>query len=95
MKLDKNQNGTIDKDEFLSIPGISANPLATRVIDIFDEDGGGDVDFKEFLVGLSVFSSKGLKEEKLKCTTLKIYTICTHINDETYPYLMSCNCSYL
>ena len=70
MKLDKNNSVTIDKDEFLAIPGIANNPLAHRVIDIFDEDGGGDVDFKEFLYGLSAFSAKGKKEEKLKCTFL-------------------------
>ena len=68
MKLDKNQSGTIDKEEFLAIPGISNNPLAQRVIEIFDEDGGGDVDFKEFLYGLSAFSAKGQKDEKLRCT---------------------------
>ena len=73
MKLDKNNSGTIDKDEFLSIPGISSNPLAHRVIDIFDEDGGGDVDFKEFLLGLSAFSSKGQKDAKLKC--IQHYTL--------------------
>eukprot|EP00158_Paraphelidium_tribonemae_P000797 Partr_v1_DN23421_c0_g1_i4_m52588 putative calcineurin len=72
MKLDKNKNGTIDKEEFLDIPGIQANPLAHRVIDIFDEDGGGDVDFKEFLRGLSVFSAKGQKTEKLKFV-FKVY----------------------
>ena len=67
LKLDKNSSGTIDKEEFLAIPGIAANPLALRVSDIFDEDGGGDIDFKEFLVGLSAFSAKGKKDEKLKC----------------------------
>jgi hypothetical protein len=51
----------------LGIPGISSNPLAQRVIDIFDDDGGGDVDFKEFLMGLSAFSAKGQKEQKLQC----------------------------
>ena len=35
------------------------------MIAIFDEDGGGDVDFQEFVSGLSAFSSKGNKEEKL------------------------------
>ena len=37
------------------------------MIAVFDEDGGGDVDFKEFIRALSIFSSKGNKEEKLKC----------------------------
>ncbi|KAG7881750.1 hypothetical protein KL935_001956 [Ogataea polymorpha] len=48
MKLDTDNSGAIDKDEFLSIPGIGQNPLARRVIDIFDTNRGGDIDFKEF-----------------------------------------------
>ncbi|KAI0194078.1 calcineurin, beta subunit [Xylaria telfairii] len=74
MKLDKDQNGTIERDEFLSLPQISSNPLATRLIAIFDEDGGGDVDFQEFVSGLSAFSSKGNKEQKLQFA-FKVYDI--------------------
>ncbi|KAJ8128608.1 hypothetical protein O1611_g5025 [Lasiodiplodia mahajangana] len=74
MKLDKDQNGTIERDEFLSLPQISSNPLATRLIAIFDEDGGGDVDFQEFVSGLSAFSSKGDKEQKLQFA-FKVYDI--------------------
>jgi EF hand len=40
------------------------------MIAIFDEDGSGTVDFQEFIAGLSAFSSKGNKEEKLRCTLL-------------------------
>ncbi|XHF96847.1 Calcineurin subunit B [Aspergillus wentii] len=78
MKLDKVRNhdssGTIDREEFLSLPQVSSNPLATRMIAIFDEDGGGDVDFQEFVSGLSAFSSKGNKEEKLRFA-FKVYDI--------------------
>lgn len=74
MKLDKDNSGTIDRNEFLSIPAIANNPLASRLIEIFDEDGGGDVDFQEFLSGLSAFSSKGQKEEKLRFA-FKVYDI--------------------
>ena len=74
MKLDKDDSGTIERDEFLSLPQVSSNPLATRMIAIFDEDGGGDVDFQEFVTGLSAFSSKGSKEEKLKFA-FKVYDI--------------------
>ncbi|KAI2643439.1 hypothetical protein GGS21DRAFT_15302 [Xylaria nigripes] len=74
MKLDKDQSGTIERDEFLSLPQISSNPLATRLIAIFDEDGGGDVDFQEFVSGLSAFSSKGNKEQKLEFA-FKVYDI--------------------
>ncbi|OAA52001.1 Calcineurin subunit B [Metarhizium rileyi] len=74
MKLDKDNSGTIERDEFLSLPQISSNPLATRMIAIFDEDGGGDVDFQEFVSGLSAFSSKGNKEQKLQFA-FKVYDI--------------------
>eukprot|EP00003_Mantamonas_plastica_P031392 TRINITY_DN813_c0_g2_i2.p1 TRINITY_DN813_c0_g2~~TRINITY_DN813_c0_g2_i2.p1 ORF type:complete len:121 (+),score=48.80 TRINITY_DN813_c0_g2_i2:764-1126(+) len=42
------------------------NPLLTRVMAIFDVDGDGDIDFKEFISSLSVFSVNGEKEKKLK-----------------------------
>ncbi|KAI5293440.1 Calcineurin subunit B [Ascosphaera acerosa] len=71
-KLDKDNSGTIERDEFLSLPQVSSNPLATRMIAIFDDDGGGDVDFQEFVAGLSAFSSKGAQEEKLRFA-FKVY----------------------
>lgn len=44
------------------------------LISIFDEDGGGNVDFQEFVSGLSAFSSKGNKEQKL-AFAFKVYDI--------------------
>lgn len=44
------------------------------MIAIFDEDGGGDVDFQEFVTGLSAFSSKGNKVQKLQFA-FKVYDI--------------------
>ena len=44
------------------------------MIAIFDEDGGGNVDFQEFVSGLSAFSSKGNKEQKL-LFAFKVYDI--------------------
>ena len=44
------------------------------MIAIFDEDGGGDVDFEEFVSGLSAFSNKGNKEQKLRFA-FKVYDI--------------------
>ena len=49
-------------------------PVSCRMIANFDEDGGGDVDFQEFVSGLSAFSSKGNKEEKLRFA-FKVYDI--------------------
>lgn len=74
MKLDKDGSGTIEKDEFLAIPGISSNPLASRLMDVFDEDNSGTIDFQEFITGLSVFSGKTSKADKLKFA-FRIYDI--------------------
>lgn len=39
LKIDANQSGTIDRDEFLSIPAIASNPLAHRLFAVVDRDG--------------------------------------------------------
>ncbi|EEQ36584.1 putative calcineurin subunit B [Clavispora lusitaniae] len=74
MKLDSDGSGTIDKNEFLAIPGISSNPLAQRLMDVFDEDNDGTIDFQEFITGLSAFSGKTSRDEKLRFA-FKIYDI--------------------
>ncbi|PKI83471.1 Calcineurin subunit B [Malassezia vespertilionis] len=74
LKLDRDGSGSIDRDEFLSLPTIANNPLAQRLISIFDADGSGSVDFQEFVYGLSVFSSQGSREEKLRFV-FKVYDI--------------------
>ena len=45
-KLDLDHSGTISVGEFLSVPELKENPLVKRVVDIFDEDLSGEVDFK-------------------------------------------------
>lgn len=45
-KLDLDQSGSLSVDEFMSLPELHQNPLVQRVIDIFDTDGNGEVDFK-------------------------------------------------
>ena len=65
-KLDLDNNGALSVEEFMSLPELQQNPLVQRVIDIFDEDQNGEVDFKEFIQGVSQFSVKGDKSSKLK-----------------------------
>jgi len=45
-KLDLDNSGALSVDEFMSLPELQQNPLVQRVIDIFDTDGNGEVDFK-------------------------------------------------
>lgn len=78
-KLDLDGSGSLSVEEFMALPELQQNPLVQRVIDIFDEDGNGVVDFKgrfsilgccnfstlEFIQGISQFSVKGDKNIKL------------------------------
>ena len=48
-RLDTDASGSLSIDEFMKDEEIRSNPLARRVISIFDQDGGGDVDFFEFV----------------------------------------------
>jgi len=73
-KLDTDGSGSLSVDEFFKDEEIRNNPLAKRVISIFDEDNGGDVDFEEFVKGLSIFSTKSEKKDKLMFA-FKIYDI--------------------
>ncbi|KAB0391671.1 hypothetical protein E2I00_008663, partial [Balaenoptera physalus] len=75
-KLDLDNSGSLSVEEFMSLPELQQNPLVQRVIDIFDTDGNGEVDFKgkevvffkttKFIEGVSQFSVKGDKEQKLR-----------------------------
>ncbi|XP_055461399.1 calcineurin subunit B type 2 [Psammomys obesus] len=65
-KLDLDKSGTLSVEEFMSLPELKQNPLVGRVIDIFDTDGNGEVDFHEFIMGTSQFSVRGDEEQKLR-----------------------------
>ena len=73
-RIDLDNSGTLSIDEFMSLPELQQNPLVQRVIEIFDTDGNKEIDFKEFIEGISQFSVKGEKENKLKFA-FKIYDI--------------------
>merc|ERR1712212_1410497 len=73
-KLDLDNSGSLSVDEFMSLPELQQNPLVARVIEIFDQDGNGEVDFREFIEGVSQFSVKGDKLSKLKFA-FRIYDI--------------------
>lgn len=58
-KIDKDNSGCIEKEEFMSIPGVKDNPLAMRIMDVLDLDRNGLLTFDEFINGLSIFISGG------------------------------------
>jgi len=74
-KLDIDKSGTISTEEFMSLPELQQNPLVKRVIDLFDTDGNGEIDFKEFVHGLSQFSVKGADKESKLRFAFRVYDI--------------------
>lgn len=64
--LDTNKNGLLDPYEIQSLPALQENPLVPRLVQIFDSDKNGSIDFVEFLTTLSTFSHKGGSEMKLR-----------------------------
>ena len=73
-KIDVDGSHTLSAEEIQAIPGLESNPLVQRVIDIFDTDNNKEIDFKEFLEGISLFIAREGIERKLKFI-FKMYDI--------------------
>jgi len=65
-RLDRDNFGRITIDSLLSIPELAMNPLATRIISLFDSRHDDLISFKQFIETLSIMSEKGSREDKLK-----------------------------
>eukprot|EP00232_Nephroselmis_pyriformis_P028354 CAMPEP_0182868056 /NCGR_PEP_ID=MMETSP0034_2-20130328/9088_1 /TAXON_ID=156128 /ORGANISM="Nephroselmis pyriformis, Strain CCMP717" /LENGTH=174 /DNA_ID=CAMNT_0025000443 /DNA_START=191 /DNA_END=711 /DNA_ORIENTATION=+ len=59
--LDRNHKGYISTDEFLNIPEISLNPLAQRLVRVFE-----NVNFKDFAYLLSSFCHGSSLEDNMR-----------------------------
>ncbi|XP_039464417.1 calcineurin subunit B type 1-like [Oreochromis aureus] len=53
-ELDLDDSGSLSVEEFMSLPVLQQIPLVQRVINIFDTDENGEVDFR----GVKVFLQK-------------------------------------
>jgi len=65
-KIDTDGSGSISRAEFADIPGLTGNPLLDRVLEVFDTDHDGEIQFSEFLHNLAIFNQREKREEKLK-----------------------------
>jgi serine/threonine-protein phosphatase 2B regulatory subunit len=73
-KLDKEKAGTIPVQTLLEHPTIRQNPLAKRLIQVFDDDDSGSIDFLEFIRGISEAMGKRGTEDILKFA-FKVYDL--------------------
>ncbi|PRP84467.1 hypothetical protein PROFUN_08052 [Planoprotostelium fungivorum] len=65
-RMDKDHNGTIDREEFKDFLAIPSNTLSDELFNTFDIDGNGTIDFREFVLGLCLMSNNIPTKEKLE-----------------------------
>merc|ERR1739844_839871 len=63
-KLDKDSNESLCVEEFLALPELKENPLVQRVVQVFDTNNSGELDFTEFVRGLAMFTTKNVDRDK-------------------------------
>ncbi|KYQ90431.1 calcium-binding EF-hand domain-containing protein [Tieghemostelium lacteum] len=73
-RLDKEEKGSIDIEDFNQIPELSMNPILPRIISIFDVNRNGQLNFKQFIQTLSNFHPNADKHDKIKLL-FKVYDI--------------------
>lgn len=60
----------------MQIEALQQNPLVTRVLEIFDDDGNDKIDFSEFVQALSVFCSTDQAQKDAKIQfAFRIYDV--------------------
>merc|ERR1712151_200810 len=62
---DKDGSGTIDYEEFCAALEMEDSTVAKQMFKVFDMDGGGQIELKEFIVVLSRYTSAD-QTEKMK-----------------------------
>lgn len=73
--IDSDKNGQLSVDEIKKIPSLKNNPLVERVIDIFDIDKSGEVDFVEFVKWLNHFTIDSVNREARRRFVFQIYDL--------------------
>jgi len=62
----RNQDGKIGLDEFASYLGLPVSPALTEVFNMYDRSSSGAIDFREYVIGLSLVSQPANSDETLK-----------------------------
>jgi serine/threonine-protein phosphatase 2B regulatory subunit len=60
VKLDTDNSGNLEPNEFFDVPELKENPIVQRLIKTFDKNGDGKISFYEFVLGLSNLSAQGM-----------------------------------
>ncbi|BDA46311.1 probable calcium and integrin-binding family member 2 [Coccomyxa sp. Obi] len=53
------------REEMLKVDELQCNPFAARIVELFSEDGSGEINFQKFINIFSVFSPRATVETKM------------------------------
>ncbi|KAJ3219845.1 Calcineurin subunit B type 2 [Dinochytrium kinnereticum] len=73
-QLDKARCGSIRPEDMMALPELAMNPLANRIVSVMDAEGRSEINFKQFLQSLAVFSKETRRESKLEFA-FKVYDV--------------------
>lgn len=56
---------TLHQQEMLKVDELKCNPFAARIVELFSENGSGEINFQKFVNIFSVFSPRATQETKM------------------------------
>lgn len=59
-ELDSDNSGKLEPNELIDVPELKDNPIAKRIVTVFDRNKDGKISFFEFVHGLSSLASSGI-----------------------------------
>ena len=59
-QLDSDNSGKLEPNELIDVPELKDNPIAKRIVTVFDRNKDGKISFFEFVHGLSALASSGI-----------------------------------
>lgn len=62
----RGQDGKIGVEEFAAYLGLPISPALSEVFNLYDRNGSGGIDFREYVIGLSLVSQPANSDETLK-----------------------------
>lgn len=74
LSASRDNDGVIDQAEFMEALELKDSAFSARIFGAFDHNSDGKINFREFVCGLSAFSSRSTVDEKL-ALSFNIYDI--------------------
>jgi len=62
-------------EEFTAVPELDHNPLVRRVVDTFDKDKSGEIDFMEFVQALTIFTASSTHNDQKLAFIYRLYDV--------------------